>query len=192
MFSLIFSCYCLAFWFIWSLGVYFVSLFIPQASESSSANKAESNHGECVRSTFRSAPVHSALTTNRICMWLHFLFSPADGDSVAAEKPAQKEHHPEAVSKSVSPSPHLLKPTALAPDHSGHAPAVKQTLPATHTGVKASLSPPSANPKSTPSSHPEHQPSQEHLPHSLLSSSSTSDSEFTTLTYKDVMFLRSV
>ncbi|MCI4381517.1 hypothetical protein PGIGA_G00252760 [Pangasianodon gigas] len=95
----------------------------------------------------------------------------ADGDSAAVEKPAQKEHHQEAASKSPSPSPLLLKPTAPA---SVHTPPAKQTLPATHTGLKASLSPPSSNHKSTPSSHPEHHPSQEHLPRSPLSSSSTS------------------
>ncbi|XP_053541605.1 F-actin-uncapping protein LRRC16A isoform X3 [Ictalurus punctatus] len=100
-----------------------------KTSDSSSANKADSNH--------------------------------ADGDSAAVEKPAQKEHHQEAVSKSPSHSTHLLKPTAPAP-----ASAAKHTPPATHTGLKASLSPPSSNPKSTPSSHEEHHPSQEHLPHS--------------------------
>ncbi|KAG7324560.1 hypothetical protein KOW79_012576 [Hemibagrus wyckioides] len=92
----------------------------------------------------------------------------ADGDSAAVEKPAQKEHHLEAVLKFPTPSSHLLKPTAPA---SAHTPAAKHTLPAVHTGLKAS---PSSNPKSTMSSHPELHPSQEHLPRSPLSSSSTS------------------
>ncbi|KAF4081602.1 hypothetical protein AMELA_G00163360 [Ameiurus melas] len=86
-----------------------------KTSDSSSANKADSNH---------------------------------DGDTVAVEKPAQKEHQQEAVAKS---PPHLLKPAAPAS-------AAKHTLPITHTGLKASLSPPSSNPKSTPSSHEEHLP----------------------------------
>ncbi|XP_060742666.1 F-actin-uncapping protein LRRC16A isoform X2 [Tachysurus vachellii] len=93
----------------------------------------------------------------------------ADGDSAAVEKPVQKEHHLEAVSKSLSS--HILKPTAPA---SAHTPAAKQTLPAVHTGLKAS---PSSNPKSTMSSHPELQSIQEHHPHSPLSSSSTSASD---------------
>ncbi|GAA6093266.1 F-actin-uncapping protein LRRC16A-like isoform X2 [Tachysurus ichikawai] len=93
----------------------------------------------------------------------------ADGDSAAVEKPVQKEHHLEAVSKSLST--HILKPTAPA---SAHTPAAKQTLPAVHTGLKAS---PSSNLKSTMSSHPELQSIQEHHPHSPLSSSSTSASD---------------
>ncbi|KAK3526355.1 hypothetical protein QTP70_024636 [Hemibagrus guttatus] len=95
----------------------------------------------------------------------------ADGDSAAVEKPAQKEHHLEAVLKLPCPSTHLLKPTAPA---SAHNPATKQTLPAVHTGLKAS---PSSNPKSTTSSHQELHLSQQHLPRSPLSSSSTSTTD---------------
>lgn len=118
---------------------------------------------------------HLFLITNWISMWLHFRFSPADGDGTAVDKPPHKEH-PEAVSKSPSLFPHLLKPTAPA---SIHTPAAKQTLPAIHPSVKASLSPSSISPKSTPSSHPEHHTNHEHLPVSPLSGSSTSASEFT-------------
>ncbi|XP_060771302.1 F-actin-uncapping protein LRRC16A isoform X2 [Neoarius graeffei] len=97
----------------------------------------------------------------------------ADDDSAPGEKAAQKEHHPEVVSKSPS-SPSVLKPTSPA---SVHPPEAKHTLSATHTGLKASLSSPSSNHESTPSSPPEHHPSQEHIPRSPLSSSSTSDND---------------
>lgn len=104
-------------------------------------------------------------------MFLCFFSSPADGDSAAVEKSA---HHLEPVLKLPSPSTHLLKPTVPA---SAHTPAAKHTLPAVHTGLKAT---PSSNHKSTTSSHPELHLSQEHLPRSPLSSSSTSTSELST------------
>ncbi|KAM9496591.1 F-actin-uncapping protein LRRC16A isoform 1-T1 [Clarias gariepinus] len=99
----------------------------------------------------------------------------ADGDSAAVEKAAQKEHHPESVSKPPCPSAHLLKPIAHA---SVHPPEAKHALPVTQPGVKSSISPPFSNPKSTPSSPQEHHPNQEqHLPQSPPSSSSTSHND---------------
>ncbi|TSP90484.1 F-actin-uncapping protein LRRC16A [Bagarius yarrelli] len=92
----------------------------------------------------------------------------ADGDTASVEKPPQKEHHPEAVPKFLSPSAHLLKPTGSA---SVHISAPKQALPAIHTGLKVS---PSSNPKPTLSTHPERRLSQEQLHHSPLTESSTS------------------